>query len=155
MRSVSLKPGDKIGIVSTARKISREEIEPAIQLFKSGQLVSVLGKTIGLEKNQFAGNDEQRAADLQTMIDAPEIKAIICARGGYGTVRILEKLDFSSLEKQPKWIAGYSDVTALHNLFHAKLGIPSIHSTMPINFKTNTEPAVSYTHLTLPTMLWV
>ena len=113
MRSVSLKPGDKIGIVSTARKISREEIEPAIQLFKSWQLVSVLGKTIGLEKNQFAGNDEQRAADLQTMIDAPEINAIICARGGYGTVRILEKLDFSSLEKQPKWIAGSVSYTHL------------------------------------------
>ena len=85
-----LQKGDTVGIVSTARKISKEELKPAIQLLESWGLKAVLGKTIGAEENQFAGSDELRASDLQQMLDDPNIKAIWCARGGYGTVRIIE-----------------------------------------------------------------
>ena len=90
----------------------------------------------------------QRSADLQQMIDNPDIKAIICARGGYGTVRILDLIDFSDLKANPKWIAGYSDVTALHSTLH-NLNITSLHSTMPINFSDNTKNSLESLKQTL------
>src|SRR5690606_19386533 len=110
-----LKKDNNVAIVSTARKISKEELKPAIQLLESWGLKAVLGKTIGAEENQFAGSDDLRATDFQQMLDDPKIKAIWCARGGYGTVRIIDKLDFSAFKKSPKWIVGYSDVTVLHS----------------------------------------
>ena len=90
----ALKAGDKIGIVSMARKISLEEIQPAIDVFKSWELEVVIGNTIGKEHFQFAGTDEERIADMRRMLDDESIRAIICARGGYGTVRIIDELDF-------------------------------------------------------------
>ncbi|KAF0198150.1 MAG: muramoyltetrapeptide carboxypeptidase [Bacteroidetes bacterium] len=138
-----LKPGDQIGIVATARKVSPEEMKPAIQAIGSWGLEVRLGKYLFEEDNQYAGSDEQRTFDLQQMLDDPEIKAIICARGGYGTVRIIDRLDFSEFEKKPKWIAGYSDITVLHSHIHRHLGIETIHATMPLNFPSDgsTSPA--------------
>jgi muramoyltetrapeptide carboxypeptidase len=133
-----LNKGDTIAIVSTARKISKEEIVPAIKLLKSWGLKVVTGKTIALEDHQFAGTDAQRTADFQLMLDSKNIKAIWCARGGYGTVRIIDKLDFSSFLKNPTWIIGYSDITVLHSHIH-NLGVQSLHATMPINVLKNTE----------------
>jgi muramoyltetrapeptide carboxypeptidase len=92
-----LQTGDKVGIVSTARKISMDEVEPAIKKFKDWGLKVVPGKNLFAEDNQFAGTDEERTADFQSMMDDPEIKAIICARGGYGTVRIIDNLDFTKI----------------------------------------------------------
>lgn len=137
-----LKTGDTIGIVSTARKILKEEIEFAIQTFESWGLKVVLGKTIGAEYHQFAGEDKFRAQDFQEMLDNPEIKAIICARGGYGTVRVLDHLDFSKFPENRKWIVGYSDVTALHAFINCFLETQTIHGTMPINFANNTIEAL-------------
>src|SRR6185295_18218282 len=97
-----LKAGSKIGIVSTARKISLEEIQPAIDVFKSWGLKVVVGDTIGKENFQFAGTDEERIADIQQMLDDDSIRAIICARGGYGTIRIIDELDFRKFLKKPK-----------------------------------------------------
>ena len=134
-----LKTGDKIGIISTARKISEAEVMPAIEIFKSWGLDVVTGKNLFNEYNQFAGTDARRLYDVQTMLDDAEIKAIICARGGYGTVRIIDKIDFTSFEKNPKWIAGFSDVCVLHSHIHANFGIETIHSAMPINFIDITE----------------
>ncbi|MEP0265990.1 LD-carboxypeptidase [Dokdonia sp.] len=129
--------GDKVGLVATARKISLEELEEGIQLIKSWGLVPVIGKTIGASDHQYAGNDAARARDFQEMLDNPDIKAIWCARGGYGSVRIIDQLDFYKFVKYPKWIVGYSDVTVFHSHIH-KIGFKTIHGTMPVSVQDNT-----------------
>jgi muramoyltetrapeptide carboxypeptidase len=129
--------GDKVGLVATARKISLDELKEGIALLKSWGLVPVIGNTIGLEEHQYAGTDYQRAQDVQQMLDNPEIKAIWCARGGYGTVRLIDQLDFYKFVKYPKWIAGYSDVTVLHSHLN-KIGFKTIHGTMPVSLEGNT-----------------
>lgn len=130
----NLKKWDKIGIVAPARKIEMHEIETAISVFESWGLTVELGKNIFASDNQFAGTDKQRAEDLQNMLDNPEIKAVVCARGGYGTIRLLPFLDFSNFIRSSKWIVGYSDITALHAHLNQNLGAQSIHAIMPLNF---------------------
>lgn len=137
-----LKKNDTVAILSTARKISLKEIQPAITLLKEWELNVAVGETIGLKDNQFAGSDIERANDFQNMLDNPKIKAIWCARGGYGTVRIIDMINFSKFKKYPKWIIGYSDVTVLHNHIH-NLGFETLHATMPINVIENTQNALS------------
>ena len=127
-----LKEGATVAIVSTARRISKKELIPAITILKKRGLKVVLGTSIGAEDHQFAGNDELRTSDFQTMLDHPEIDAIWCARGGYGTVRIIDQLDFSNFKNHPKWIIGYSDVTVLHAHLH-QLGIETLHAQMPLS----------------------
>ena len=134
-----LKPNDKVAVVATARKISAEELAYAIETIKSWGLQPVLGKNIFAVENQFAGSDKLRAEDLQWAINDDEIKAVIIARGGYGTVRIIDDIDFSKLKTNPKWIIGYSDVTVLHSHIHTHISMPTLHATMPINFNKNTE----------------
>ena len=136
-----LQKKNTVGIVSTARKISLEEIQPAIHLLESWNLIVKIGITIGLEDHQFAGTDEERTKDFQNMLDDDEVKAIWCARGGYGTVRIIDALDFTKFKKQPKWIVGYSDVTVLHNHIN-NLGFETLHATMPINVPKNSIEAI-------------
>src|ERR1051325_3292495 len=121
-----LKPGDKVGIVCTARKITMEEIDFAINKLKSWKLESVIGRTIGQSLNQFAGDDLARARDFQKMIDDASIKAILFTRGGYGTVRILDKLDFGRLKRNPKWLIGFSDITFLHSDVHQLYDVETI-----------------------------
>ncbi|MEE3225559.1 MAG: LD-carboxypeptidase [Bacteroidota bacterium] len=135
-----LKEGDKVGIVCTARKADREDLENGIALLKSCGLVPVLGKTIGASDNQYGGTDALRAADLQAMLDDEEINAIWCAKGGYGTVRIIDDINFYKFIKYPKWIIGYSDVTVLHSQIH-KLGFETIHGVMPVGIARNTAVA--------------
>ena len=130
-----LRKGDKIGIVAPARRISFDEVHPSIKLFQKWGLEVILGTYIFGNENQFAGSDSQRQADFQQMLDDPSIHAIICARGGYGTVRIIDKLDFSGFCKNPKWIVGYSDITVFHAHVHKHFGIETIHSVMPVNIK--------------------
>jgi muramoyltetrapeptide carboxypeptidase len=134
-----LKSGDAIGIVATARKVSLEEINPAISILEEWGLIPVIGKTIGLMENQFAGNDLERMEDLQRMLDDDNIKAIILARGGYGTVRIIDQLDFTDFIKHPKWICGFSDVTVLHSHINMNFNIATIHSPMCFNFPKAVE----------------
>ncbi len=129
-----LTSGDKIAIVAPARKVSPAEMDAAIRVFRSWGLQVITGPHLFGEYNQFSGTDEQRAADLQMMLDDKEIKAIICARGGYGTVRIIDNLNFSTFEQHPKWIVGYSDITVLHSHIHTQFGIETLHAIMPINF---------------------
>ncbi len=136
-----IKKGDKIAIVSTARKIDIKEIKEAMHILKTWGLISVLGSTIGLEDNQFAGSDEERRGDFQKMLDDKEIKAIWCARGGYGTVRIIDQIDFSDFLRHPKWIIGYSDITVLHSHIH-NFEICSIHAPMPIDIHKGTEASI-------------
>ncbi len=128
-----LKKGDTIAIVSTARKILISEIDPTISYLKKLGYQILLGSTIGLEFHQFAGTDEERAEDFQQMINNPKVKAIWCARGGYGTVRIIDRIDFSPLQNTPKWIIGYSDITVLHSHLHS-LNMASIHASLVFDF---------------------
>jgi muramoyltetrapeptide carboxypeptidase len=138
-----LKPGDRIRIVSPAGKVQKDKVIPGIELLLDEGYEVIVGKHVFDKHFQCAGTDQQRAADLQEAINDPETKAIICARGGYGTVRILEKLDFSPLLKTPKWLIGFSDVTVLHAVFQ-KLGIASIHGAMPGFFIENKKPTRSF-----------
>ena len=136
-----LKSKDKIGIISTARKISLNELAPAIKIINTWGIEIVFGENLFEEENQFAGTINQRALDLQNMIKDKSIKAILCARGGYGTIQIVDQIDFSPLNQNPKWIIGYSDITVLHSHLH-NLGIASLHASMPINFKENSNKAI-------------
>jgi muramoyltetrapeptide carboxypeptidase len=128
-----LKPGDKIGIVSTASKIDRQVVEPAINLLTELGYQVEIGKHTFSAFHQFSSTDADRAADLQSMLDNTEIKAIICSRGGYGTLRTLELIDFTKFILNPKWIIGFSDVTVLHSKMNI-LGFASIHGVMPRYF---------------------
>lgn len=132
-----LKKGDKIALVAPARKITEQELSPAVQLLQDWGLEPVIGKHCLGEFNQFSGNDAQRTSDFQTALDDSSIKAIIAARGGYGCIRIIDQLDFSNFNKHPKWIIGYSDMTVFHSFLHQKTNVSSIHATMPINFMKN------------------
>lgn len=137
----SLNKGDKIVIVSTARKISKQEVNPAVEELKKWGLEVVFGDNLFGEFHQFSGTVEQRLEDFQKALNDNSVKAILCARGGYGTVQIIDRLDFSLFKEKPKWIIGYSDVTVLHNHINENLNIQTLHATMPINFATNTIKA--------------
>ena len=136
-----LQKGDTVAVISTARKIEEEPVVYAKYLLESWGLEVLLSNNLFSQDNYFAGTDVERRDDLQNAIDNPDVKAIICARGGYGTVRILDDIDWTFFCANPKWICGFSDVTALHNQMH-KMNFPSIHSTMPINFETNSKEAL-------------
>lgn len=140
LQPLPLKKGDKIGILATARKISAEEIQPAIDILEHWGLKVVLSTNLFNADNQFSGTDDQRAEDLQMMLNDVSIKAVISARGGYGTMRIIDKIDFTTFMKHPKWVIGYSDITVLHSHIH-NLGIETLHASMPINFTKNAEAA--------------
>ena len=135
-----LQKGDTVAIVSTARKNIDDNLKPTIDLLEGWGLTVKLGKTIGLDYYQLAGTDEQRTADFQEQMDNPNIKAIWCVRGGYGTVKIIDKLDFNKFKQNPKWIIGFSDVTVLHGHLN-RMGIESLHATMPVAIPRATEEA--------------
>jgi muramoyltetrapeptide carboxypeptidase len=133
-----LKKGDTIAIIATARKVSQEEIQPAVVFFESYGLSVLLGKNLFESSSQYAGTDAQRAEDLQWALNDKNIKVVIVARGGYGTVRLMEHIDFTEFKKHPKWVIGYSDITVLHSAIH-NIGIATMHATMPLNFSKNQE----------------
>lgn len=126
-----LKAGDTVAIVAPSGilKHRTKEIEQARRLLKSWGLHTTVGRHVFSTANHFAGTDEQRCEDFQNALDDPKISAIWCARGGYGSVRILDKLDYSKFKQNPKWLIGYSDITALHNQVH-NVGVQSIHAMM-------------------------
>lgn len=134
-----LKPGDTIAIVATARKVSAEEMQPAAEAFKHAGYHIEYGNNLFKSCHQYSGTDEERLEDLQWALDDETVKAIVIARGGYGTVRLVDRLDFSRFTRSPKWIVGYSDVTVLHSHIHAHHKIETLHATMPINFHKNEE----------------
>lgn len=134
-----LQKGDTIAIAASARKITRDELQPAIDKFQSWGLNVITSSNIYSQDNQYAGTDEERVEGIQKLLDDPDVKAIVFARGGYGTVRIIDKLNFTSFIKSPKWIIGYSDITVLHSHILQNFGIETIHATMPLNFTPLTE----------------
>jgi muramoyltetrapeptide carboxypeptidase len=143
-----LQKGDTVAILATARKHIVKSMQPTIDLLESWGLHVVVGESIGLEENQLAGSDEERAADLQEQLDNPNIKAIWCARGGYGTVRVVDLIDFTKFKKSPKWLVGFSDVTVLHNHLNT-MGYKSIHGIMPISLAKASKEAIESLRLSL------
>lgn len=136
-----LKKGSKIALVAPARKIGRDEIAAAVKWIEEKDFEAIYDDRLFAEYHQLAGNDDFRASVLQEYLDRDDIDAILCVRGGYGTIRIVDKLDFTKFVKHPKWIVGYSDVTVLHAKMQ-QLGYQSIHGTMAINFEKNTKEAL-------------
>lgn len=129
-----LKAGDTVGILAPARKINRSEVEYATGIFDSWGLRTVVSDNIFSEHHSYlSGSDDERLSDFQKFLDDSSINAIVSARGGYGSTRIVDRIDYSGLLKNPKWLIGFSDITAFHLKFH-KLGVASIHGTMPVLF---------------------
>ena len=133
--------GDTIGIASPAGYISLGDITPSVQLMESWGFKVKIGESVGRRDYTYGGTDQERTSDLQRMLDDPEVKAIMCARGGYGLVRIVDQLDFSSFEKSPKWVIGFSDVTVLHGHINRNCGIATIHSKMCNSFPSDWSSA--------------
>jgi muramoyltetrapeptide carboxypeptidase len=136
-----LKKGDKVAVVCPANKL-KKSIAPAITLLENWGLRVITGKSITGDHFNFAGNDELRAADIQTFLDDDSIKAIIAGRGGYGGIRIIDKLDFSAFNKDPKWIVGFSDTTTFLSHTLAALNTQSIHGQMLASFETGTALSI-------------
>ena len=135
-----LKAGDTVAIVAPAGilKHRTDEIEKAKKLLESWGLNTIVGKNVFNQAYHFAGSDEERRDDIQKAMDDPKIAAIWCARGGYGTVRILDKLNYEKFKKHPKWIIGYSDITALHNQVNLE-GFESLHAMMCTSLQDDNE----------------
>jgi muramoyltetrapeptide carboxypeptidase len=126
-----LQKGDTIGIVCPAGAMPVEKISECIRVLNEDWgFTTKVGKTVGNQFNYFSGTDEERLADFQQMLDDDEVKAVLCARGGYGFGRIIDKIDFEKFEKKPKWIIGYSDITVLHSHLYSNYYISSLHSPM-------------------------
>ena len=136
-----LKKGDKIAIVCPANSLSKP-IDDAIKLLENWGLKVVIGRSVTAKWHQFAGDDHLRANDIQQYLDDPEIKAIIAGRGGYGTIRIIDQLDFIKFYENPKWIVGFSDVTVLLSHLLAAGGVGSIHGQMPKTFTSATQASL-------------
>ena len=151
-----LNRGDWVGITSPAGFITTEQVQPSILQMQSWGFQIKIGETIGKRDFTYGGTDEERLKDFQKMLDDPNIKAIMCARGGYGFVRIIDQLDFSSFKKNPKWIIGFSDITVLHCHLAKNYGIASIHSKMCNSFPddwTKAEPIQIETILSIKNAL--
>jgi muramoyltetrapeptide carboxypeptidase len=132
-----LKQGDSIGITSPAGYITLEDIQPALIKLKEWGFKPVIGNSIGKRDFSFGGTDAERLTDLQQMLDDKNIKAILCARGGYGAVRIVDKIDLNHFNKRPKWLIGFSDITVLHSHINRNSHIASIHSKMCNSFPSD------------------
>ncbi|HPE33963.1 MAG TPA: LD-carboxypeptidase [Bacteroidales bacterium] len=130
----SLNKGDYIGLVSPSSHVEPAIVNSAVALVKRMGFRIKTGKHLLDRYFNFAGNDPVRLADFQEMLDDPEVKLILCTRGGYGSVRILDYLNFDSFVENPKWIIGYSDITAIQCHVWSVYGIESIHGIMPYNF---------------------
>ncbi len=128
-----LAPGQRVALVATARRVSPAEVAPAVDTLRGWGLDVVLGASIGAESHQFAGPDDERRRDLQIQLNDPTIRAVFCARGGYGTARFVDELDFSAFQANPKWVMGFSDITVLHTHL-LRLGFQSLHGPMPVLF---------------------
>ena len=135
-----LKQGSKIGIVAPARKVTPDEMQFAINWLKEQGLEPVYDDRLFAEHHIFAGDDDFRAAVFQEYLDNEKIEAIWFARGGYGSIRIIDQLDFTKFLQHPKWVIGFSDTTVIHGKLN-RLGVPSLHSSMPFFFANKTQEA--------------
>ena len=128
----TLRKGDTIAIAAPSGKVEPSQVLPAVQCFQSQGFNVIVPENLYENYSGFAGTLSQRIAQMQALLDRPGVKAIVCARGGYGAVSLLDSLDFTKYRKHPKWICGFSDITAFHSHLHT-LGYPTLHSVMTIN----------------------
>ena len=133
-----LNPGDTVAILSISKSIQSTEIEYALNLLKQWGLKVHIGQTIDVANGPFAGTDALRTEDLQQVLDNPSIKAVFFARGGYGAIRVLPHIDWTSFKQSPKWLIGFSDITVIHQYVNGVLGYPTLHASMPVFFQKNT-----------------
>jgi len=141
-----LKKGDKVAVVAPSGKVKKDDLEYGIQILQSWGLNVEIGKNVFSNNSYFSSSDEKRLSDFQEALDNDEYKAIFCARGGYGSVRIIEQINWKHFIKKPKWIIGYSDITLLLNKIQL-LGLPCIHGPMPASFsKYNDNESLDYLH---------
>jgi muramoyltetrapeptide carboxypeptidase len=138
-----IEKGDKVAIVAPAGKIDKQKVDNAVKGLEKWGLEPVVGKNVFKTSNQYSATDRQRLSDFQKMLDDDDIRAIICARGGYGSIRIIDKIDFTKFRKNPKWIVGFSDITVLHSHIHSNLGIETIHGTMTGGFDAGGKSSLS------------
>ena len=129
----ALVEGDTIVIITPAKSIDSKFIDSAVTLFKSWGLKVEVGEYAKGNHYYFSGTDDERVADLQWALNHPKAKAIFCSRGGYGTIKIVEEVDYSMFIENPKWLIGFSDVTVLHNKIHSSFELPSIHGMAALN----------------------
>lgn len=129
-----LRKGDTVGIVCPAGYMPLEKISSCIETLEQWGYTVQLGKTPGNQFHYFSGTDEERLEDFQQMLDDDNIKAVLCGRGGYGVTRIIDAIDFSRFVKHPKWIIGFSDITALHSHIFSNFHIASLHAPMAAAF---------------------
>lgn len=126
-----LQKGDQVVLVSPAGRVTTEDIYPALKVFEQWGLVVKIAPHVFSTHHRFAGTDQERLSDIQLALNDVNIKAIFCTRGGYGSIRIIDKLDFHSFILQPKWLVGFSDITIFHCYFNMRLKCESIHGVMP------------------------
>ena len=138
----ALKKGDAVALISTARKVSSEELDFAITKIKSWGLNVCFGKNLFKKQHQFAGTTQERADDLQWALDDNNIKAVFFARGGYGSVHVVDCVDWQAFTINPKWLIGFSDITVFHSHVHQCYNTPTIHAAMPITYPQNTDGAI-------------
>ncbi len=140
-----LKEGDTLALVAASRFIEQDQLDRAVAFFKQFGFKVLCGPNIMKRSHQFAGTDQERADDINWALGQKDVKAILFFRGGYGAARIVDLVNWEALKKQPKWICGYSDVTAIHQHVQS-LGIQSMHSTMPIHLSETDEESIMSFH---------
>ncbi|MCJ7446462.1 MAG: LD-carboxypeptidase [Bacteroidales bacterium] len=133
-----LKPGDEVAIISPAFAIEESVISDAVVFLEEWGLKVHVGRNASKQNGPFAGTDKERLRDFQTMTSNKKIKAVFCSRGGYGMLKIINRIDFASLKRHPKWYVGFSDITVLHLWLSENCNMVSIHGEMPLNY-SNTE----------------
>jgi muramoyltetrapeptide carboxypeptidase len=139
-----LGEGDRIEIVTPASHIEEDVVRSSVTMLERSGFRVTLGEHVFTRQGPFAGSDEERLTDLQKATDDPEVRAVLCSRGGYGMSRIVDRVDFSILKRQPKWYVGYSDITSLHLWLSSVCGITSLHAEMPLNYSNQAYLPVCY-----------
>jgi len=144
IQPVFLKKGDEVAIVSPSFAVDEEKINDAVMFLEGWGLKVSLGRNVLKRSGPFAGTDNERLHDLQKMTDNPAIKAIFCSRGGYGILKIINKMKFAALKRMPKWYIGFSDITVLSLWLSEICGMMSIHGDMPLNYSDNSKTAETF-----------
>ena len=137
----ALNPGDLIYITAPAKITDPKTVFFAKEYLEKKGFKVLLSKNCFGNHYYFSGTDEERMLDFQFGIDHPDVRAILCARGGYGSIRLVDRINWANMLREPKWLIGFSDITVFHHRLN-KLGVQSIHGSMPINFEKNTEAAL-------------
>lgn len=140
-----LKPGDTVGITCPAGYFLLDDVQSAVDALQRWGYRTKIGDTVGGRYYTYSGTDAARQEDLQRMMDDPEVKAVLFGRGGYGTIRIIDRLDFNKFYLRPKWLCGYSDITVIHSFVQTQLHIPTLHCEMCIDLKYGSEDASAST----------